>query len=370
MRRRVTGAAASLDIDVIGSFELTDNAVAVGFTMGATDPAVVVVSLDGALSIHDVLEIGRLQHCPHVTSLVEPRGDGCLGDELLDADISENTGLIVGGYADGRVAAARIERDALAPCWTVDSSSGEAEHVSIAPDGAHVVIAHRRGLVVRRCDDGASGHESPLDSGADDIDWRSDGAAFAVARYGGHDVHEFDASRERIRTTSLNYGGMPRHIAWSPDGRSIAIAQHEPAVRFLAADARTADQMLMMAGFPRRVTQLCWTPDSTKLGTASAAALAVWSCDGPGPGGRAPVLHERHEAFITAAAISQHGPPRLATGDQDGALVIGSAAAEGESAPAVRVRLPGAVRHIVWGLDARMVCASTDQATAHVFRVT
>jgi hypothetical protein len=71
------------------------------------------------------------------------------------------------------------------------------------------------------------------------------------------------------------YSGQMFSVCWSPDGSRLATASYDKTARVW--DARTGQEALALRGHGGIVTSVCWSPDGTRLATASFDGTArVW----------------------------------------------------------------------------------------------
>lgn len=96
-------------------------------------------------------------------------------------------------------------------------------------------------------------------------------AANAVAQLGGEAV----PAVKPLATFKLPDWGTS--VAFSPDGRTLAIGTYEKVLLAGAESAKVERELKVSAGFARGVA---WSPDGTKLATACSQAVQIWPADG------------------------------------------------------------------------------------------
>jgi WD40 repeat protein len=89
---------------------------------------------------------------------------------------------------------------------------------------------------------------------------------------------EYHYLRRRADGTPLVLRGhlsSVRSVAWSPDGSRLATASHDGTARVW--DARSGQELLCLKGHTSRVQGVAWSPDGSRLATASQDGTArVW----------------------------------------------------------------------------------------------
>ncbi|HET6772158.1 MAG TPA: BTAD domain-containing putative transcriptional regulator [Acidimicrobiales bacterium] len=107
--------------------------------------------------------------------------------------------------------------------------------------------------------------------------------------------------------------------AWSPDGRSIAVESDGSARIF---DARTGQERFALVGHRGRVNDLDWSPDSTRVVTASEDGTAkVWTTTGGVARELFTLSAQATRAGVASAVFSPDGS-RVLTGDVEGRATI------------------------------------------------
>jgi WD40 repeat protein len=156
---------------------------------------------------------------------------------------------------------------------------GEAmKAVAISPDGKQVVF----------CDDA-----DPGDNPADLWLW---------------EVGSVQAKLCRLPRPSLN-------LLFSPDGRTLAVADSSRVLLLDAADGRVA---AVLTGHAKRIAGLAFSPDGRLLATASFdCTVRIWDCST----GQERGCQWQHRKSVYAVAFSPDGKT-LASGGEDGKVIL------------------------------------------------
>jgi dipeptidyl aminopeptidase/acylaminoacyl peptidase len=125
-----------------------------------------------------------------------------------------------------------------------------------------------------------------------------------------------------IRTAHLNArvetDGFVQGLAFSPDGRVLATAEVENAVRL--RDARTCETLTALRKHVGEVRAVAFSPDGRRVATGDENAVRIWDLNGPQD-----LLALAHGRPVRAVAFSPDGR-RLVSGNEDGTVTIWDAA--------------------------------------------
>jgi WD40 repeat protein len=143
-----------------------------------------------------------------------------------------------------------------------------------------------------------------------------------------------------------NMAGTPEFWEWkgshlgvnfSPDGKFIVTAMHEPALHgWRMADARH----MRMTGYPTRVKSFAWSAGGKWLATSGADEIILWPYQSKdGPMGKQPLMLAAPNLSCVSAVACHPGEDVVAAGYGDGTLRL-VRIADGATIP---VREPAAV---------------------------
>ena len=148
-------------------------------------------------------------------------------------------------------------------------------------------------------------------------------------------------------------------VSWSPDGSRIATASEDQTVRVW--DARTGVEALTLKGHSDRVNSVSWSPDGSRIATASDDDTArVWDAR---TGVEALTL-KGHTSFVTSVSWSPDGS-RIATTSCDNTARVWDARTGAEA-----LTLKGhtnSVTSVSWSPDGRRIATASGDKTARVW---
>ena len=184
------------------------------------------------------------------------------------------------------------------------------------------------------------------------------GLRLAVAHYGGVTLWFANAD---TKPAVLEWKGSHLAVTFSPDGRFVVTAMHEPQLH----GWRVADGANMrMAGYPVRVRQMSWTATGNGLATSGAEQLIVWPFAGKnGPMGQQPAMFAAGTGRI--AAVACHPATEIAAiGFEDGLILLVRLSDGAE----ILVKPPGAgpVTALAWAAKGSTLVYGTEGGAAGV----
>ena len=157
------------------------------------------------------------------------------------------------------------------------------EDVKISPNGKYIAVAEGRDKTFSIWDakSGKRLGRVKTEAKAGHIDWHPNGTRVAVATKEHIEIWKVTkpAKREkRIPGARDRKSGWTSSLAWSPDGRYLAIGTNEPAV-YIANLQKGAQSAALKPKPNSGVDQLEWSPDGTKLssrGLGYKSTINVW----------------------------------------------------------------------------------------------
>lgn len=150
------------------------------------------------------------------------------------------------------------------------------------------------------------------------LDFRTQSTELAVSGY--HEVLIFDTANGELLRRIANIAERIYGIAFSPDGRLLAVAAGTPA-RFgevTLFQAETGELVADLASAGDSFLDVAFSPDGSALAaTGTDRSVRVWTV----PEGKE-ILHiEDHADWVTSVAFSADGS-RIATGSRDGTAKV------------------------------------------------
>lgn len=147
------------------------------------------------------------------------------------------------------------------------------------------------------------------------IAWRKDGNELAAACYGGV---QFWTPARGVSTRELRWKGSLISLAWSPDIKVLAAASQDCSVHFWRLSSGRDSEM---TGYPFKPRALAWDATSALLATSGDKTAMLWSFQGKGPEGTAPVELAAHQGLITEL-VFHRTQCVLATGSEDASIIL------------------------------------------------
>jgi WD40 repeat protein/tetratricopeptide (TPR) repeat protein/predicted Ser/Thr protein kinase len=167
---------------------------------------------------------------------------------------------------------------------------------------------------------------------------------------------EYHHLRRRMDGTPLLLCGHTRGVravSWSPDGTRVASASQDRTIRIW--NVRTGAPVCTLHGHTDTVHAVCWSPDANKLASAGDFSVRVWD----GESGKELVVLNGHVRPVTSVSWSPDGT-RLASGSQDQTIRIWDLG--GKRGPRALHGHTDDVTCICWSPDgARLASASADK---------
>lgn len=188
------------------------------------------------------------------------------------------------------------------------------------------------------------------------VDWSPDGTKLVASEDNGT-ILITDVSGKILQTLSRHTKSVTRAL-WSPDGTRIASASLDQTA--IIWDAQTGEVVRTLSGHTAGVYAVAWSPDGTRLATASFDKTAIiWDAQS----GEIIAKLLGHSAPVNSVAWSPDGT-RLVTGsddttarvwDADGKLIFALTGHE------------GAVNRAVWSPDGKNILTLSSDTTGKVW---
>ena len=161
------------------------------------------------------------------------------------------------------------------------------------------------------------------------------------------------------RGSLIGHRAGVRSVAWSPDGTRLATASWDMTARVW--DAATRRELIALKGHTSGIASVSWSRDGMRLATASTDGTAkVWNA----ADGHAQLTLDGHAAPVLSVAWSPDGK-RLATGSQDGTARVWDAH-DGRELRAITAH-DGVVMAVAWSPDGRRLATAGRDRTARVW---
>ena len=179
------------------------------------------------------------------------------------------------------------------------------------------------------------------------------------SRYRGWEWHYWWSQLHNDRLTLAGHSNTVNSAVWSPDGSRILTASDDKTARVW--DPASGRELAVLKGHAGTVYSATWSPNGSRILTASRDLTArVWD---PVSGRELAVLNG-HEFFVNSAVWSPDGS-RILTASWDNTARVWDPASGRELT--VLKGHSGAVRSAVWSPDGSRILTAGDDKTARIW---
>lgn len=185
--------------------------------------------------------------------------------------------------------------------------------------------------------------------------WAHSGQRCAVG-CGGGEVHVLGADGAREWLIPAHPSGLCA-LAWQPGGELLATAGHDGCARLWRVGQ--VEPVAKLQGTAGWVEHLAWSPDGRTLATASGRVVRLWHPDG------APRLETPAHASTVAGLRWSRGGDRLATIAYGGVTVWD--VARGVSARELAWK--GSLIALAWSPDDKVIACGSQDCSVHFWRL-
>ncbi len=240
-----------------------------------------------------------------------------LGGFLLGARFSPGGKRVVIGevLGDGNVTVRVVDVKTGKEAWHKDTGIGWSSDAAFSPDGKSVAV---NGWDKTLLFDASTGRQKlTLDTPSGDkpeLAFSPDSSELLTADVGEADVWNLRAGGREVKEPARRLLGQRGVVGvdWSSDGRLLATAGNDGTARIW--DAKTGEQLLVLAGHSGGVATVAFDPDGTRLLTGGGDGTArVWNIT---PAATAEVLGSVESSGLTSVSYNADGT-RLLTSDWD-----------------------------------------------------
>ncbi|MBA2691118.1 MAG: WD40 repeat domain-containing protein [Rubrobacter sp.] len=224
-----------------------------------------------------------------------------------------NRGILASAGQDGKV---RLWDVGSGEGKELDGGSQWVEKVAFSPDGKFIVSSAAKRIRMWKRSGELLWESGDHGSTVSDVEWKPGSSRDLVSSaYGGLSLWKPGSPKP---TRRFEWQGSTLKVAWSPNGKYIAIGDQDSTVHFWIV---SHGMDLQMWGYATKVRELAWDSASRYLATGGGEAITVWDCGGKGPEGSRPLTLEAHTEFVNALAYQRRGN-HLLSGGNDGLAAL------------------------------------------------
>jgi WD40 repeat protein/DNA-binding SARP family transcriptional activator len=196
---------------------------------------------------------------------------------------------------------------------------------SFDPTGTRLAIGSES-LLVAKVVDSVSGNDAAVLEGdiygVTEVAWSPDGRSIAVADPAG-DIDIFDPGGGRPRLSALATGGSVWSLDWSPDATRLVAGKSDGTARVWLIEEEGAREVITLSAHDTRqgITGVAFSPDGTRVltGDSGINAARIWDVSKAGGGEIASLF--AIGGYFGPAAFTSDGR-RLVTAGEAGSVVV------------------------------------------------
>ena len=301
-----------------------------------------------------------------VVRVPERGGPETTGSESVTLALHEVACVAIERFGNGFVSAGQDGRvmvvpDIAAPApFALWQSEGDwIETIAVHETPGLVAVASRNTVRVFR--DRSEVFHHTFDSTISGLAFDHGGNRVIASHYGGATIGLIDSGAVDLR---LEWKGSHIGVSWSPDDRFVVTATQEKELHVW--DLVTLEDF-RIGGYPRKIHQMDWMADGSKMVCSGTDAITAWPLSGAGPAGRIPLEIGFAFAGIVSAVKAHPASDFVAGGFSTGNILIG-ATGKGEAVVA-RARTGAAVSSLSWSPSGDLLVAGDVAGNATWVRV-
>ena len=248
---------------------------------------------------------------------------------------------------------------------TIGGLSGSAKCVRWNPEGSRIAVATSLEILVIDATDGSIvhrllGHPDTVQA----VDWSPDGTQLVSCSENDKSFRIWDASSGEL-VKSIPASGWGRTVAWSPDGRYIALgtkSEKESSVSIALWDVEEQRDLWTDSVDRPGIASIAWSPDTKFIAIGAYGIggwITVWNVESP----VRVKSWEAHRHDLQALAWSSDGT-RLASGAKSRNLKIWDVETWGQQ---LVLQQDSGVTGLDWSVDGQRLASATTGQTVVIY---